>query len=600
MAHSKGFRGLQRLFAIAKWSKSKGLSPTEAEAAFEAALLDRRALLKGLAATAALAVVPTVLPGCDDTSEGTNDTGAGGMGGAGGEGPDAGADAAIDQGTPGAPTVAVVGAGIAGLHCAYRLKEAGVAATLYEAQDRVGGRMWTGRGLFPDDLLFEIGGELIDSNHATMFALAEELGIQLDDRWSFEKPMMVRETYYVNGARVSGETLLEQTIELADVFAAAYDAAENDDAAFEMLDGISIEAWLEDNVPAATYPELHAVLKVAFVGEFGLEADQQSMLNMLYLFGFDSEEEFLIFGESDERWHTHLGNDTFTTALATAIGADGIRGNAKLVKAAGTAAGPYTLTFEHPTEGTSFEVTADHIVLALPFTLLREVDLTDLELSAEKREIIAEIGYGTNAKVMGHFTRRPWWDDANESGLLTTDLGAQQGWDSTIGQAGTGDPGTPGIWTNFLGGTRGAQSDQGTPAEAFRVSLPDLETIWPGSEAAFSGDAQRMHWPTFAFSKGSYTCYRPGQWRFWSLEGVREGNVHFCGEHCSVDFQGWMEGAAETGGLVADEVLADLGLTPSKALKPWRRMALISQRNAKTGRVKWASHSRRLARARGR
>ena len=47
--------------------------------------------------------------------------------------------------------------------------------------------------------------------------------------------------------------------------------------------------------------------------------------------------------------------------------------------------------------------------------------------------------------------------------------------------------------------------------------------------------------------QNGYTCYRPGQWSFWPLEGEREGSLHFCGEHTSPDFQGWMEGAAETG-----------------------------------------------------
>ncbi len=234
-------------------------------------------------------------------------------------------------------------------------------------------------------------------------------------------------------------------------------------------------------------------------------------------------------------------------------------------------------------------------MFALPFTLLREVDLTELELSAEKRETIDEIGYGTNAKVMGHFTRRPWWDDHNESGLLTSDLGVQQGWDTTIGQEGTGAPNTPGIWTNFLGGDQGSAPANGTPEAWFGTVVTDLETVWPGSQAAWSGAAQRMHWPTFAWSKGSYTCYRPGQWRFWSTEGVREGNVHFCGEHTSIDFQGWMEGAAETGGLVSDEVLADLGISQAKSAKAWRRTPAISQRNPETGRVKWASRNKRLA-----
>src|SRR4029077_17440216 len=59
--------------------------------------------------------------------------------------------------------VAVVGAGIAGLTCAYRLQRAGVRVRIYEAQERVGGRMFSGRGLFADGQVVELGGELIDS-----------------------------------------------------------------------------------------------------------------------------------------------------------------------------------------------------------------------------------------------------------------------------------------------------------------------------------------------------------------------------------------------------------------------------------------------------
>jgi len=49
-----------------------------------------------------------------------------------------------------AARIVVVGAGLAGLTCAYRLRQAGRIATIYEASDRVGGRCWTIRGTFVD------------------------------------------------------------------------------------------------------------------------------------------------------------------------------------------------------------------------------------------------------------------------------------------------------------------------------------------------------------------------------------------------------------------------------------------------------------------
>lgn len=202
-------------------------------------------------------------------------------------------------------------------------------------------------------------------------------------------------------------------------------------------------------------------------------------------------------------------------------------------------------------------VEADSVVFALPFTILREVDTSGLALSDTKREIIDTIGYGTNAKVMAGFSRPVWREDHGALGTVTADLPLQQTWDTSLGQ-----DGTTAILTNFLGGRAGLESGEGTAEDWIAtVLLPSLDQIYPGSAATYTpGSGVRMHWPTVPTHKGSYTCYRPGQWSFWPLEGEREGSLHFCGEHTSPDFQGWMEGAAESGERVATELIEDLGL----------------------------------------
>ena len=73
--------------------------------------------------------------------------------------------------------VVIVGAGIAGLTAAWRLRQAGVAVRVFEAQNRIGGRMLSLRDHFPDGQVIELGGELIDSNHVRIRALAAELGL---------------------------------------------------------------------------------------------------------------------------------------------------------------------------------------------------------------------------------------------------------------------------------------------------------------------------------------------------------------------------------------------------------------------------------------
>jgi monoamine oxidase len=568
MARTPLFSSLRSALAKGWWAHQQGV-PVDADldAVWRAARVSRREVVAG-AGLLALAAC-----GGDKDAEDTEDAGS--------------------VARPG--RVVVVGAGIAGLHCAYRLQQAGVPVTLYEASDRAGGRMYSGRGIFRDGQVCELGGELIDTNFASLWALAEEFRIQIDDRAAFASPGQAGEFWYVEGAVVSEEEVTRQFAEVAGTFAEQAARGEEDDAFFEEIDTMGLDAWLATYVPVDAYPALHKVLAVAYRGEFGLELDEQSAWNLIYLIDYENPEPFHIFGDSDERYHTHLGNDTFTTALEGAL-AEGVLVKGHALTALADAEGGYALTLRNA-DGSTVTATAEHVVLALPFTVLREVDLAAVTLSDEKREIIAEIGYGTNAKVMVGFDSRPWNTLHNANGSMTTDLPVQQTWDASVGQ-----DGESGILTNFLGGDQGLACGEGT-AEAWAeaVTVPGVDEVWPGSAAAYTGTAVRMHWPTAPWAKGSYTCYKPGQWAFWAREGVREGNVHFCGEHTSLDFQGWMEGGAETGALAAAEILDDLGGTLSRthrrALAGKLELPQASYHGDSHPRLRWMER-RRIVRAR--
>ncbi len=462
---------------------------------------------------------------------------------------------------PGNERVAVVGAGIAGLHCAYRLQQVGVNVTVYEASTRVGGRMFSVKDDAYDGQIFELGGELIDTNHATLFALADELDIELDDRLADEK--IQADLWFIEGKELDEASVVEQFSAVAPAMADAVAAAddEEDDTAFNELDATPLSDWLDENVPVADYPGLHALLTVAYRGEFGLETSEQSALNLLYLIGSDEPEPFRIFGESDERYHAHEGSQIFPTRLAEALEDGTVQLGTKLTRLTGGDARGFTLELTDAKTGSKSEANFDHVVLAMPYSVLRKVKL-DVPLSALKKQIIAELGYGTNAKIMGSFESRIWREQQQLSGSVTTDRALQQVWDTSIGQ-----PGDRGILTNFLGGQAGVDVGATDVEEYYQGLLPDLELIFPGVADLYVQDsARRMHWPSYEFTLGSYTCYKPGQWQFYGHEGEREGNLHFCGEHTSVDFQGWMEGGAETGALVAAEILGDLGIDPSPEL----------------------------------
>lgn len=469
-------------------------------------------------------------------------------------------------GNKGADTrIAIIGGGMAGLHCAYRLQQGGVTAQIYEASPRTGGRMYTARGMFPDDQIAELGGELIDSIHLTLQKLATELEITLDDREAVAAS--VKEVWWVDGKAVPEETIVEQFTQVAPLMASLAEMADADDAAYEALDVIPLATWLDENL--VDQPELHSVLSTAYCCEYGLETSEQSVLNLLYLIGSDDPSPFRIFGESDERYHAHEGSQAFVDRLADKL-KDQISLNRRLTKVKNID-DIYELTFEDDA-GDKTVIEADHVVFALPFTMLRKVDLDESSLSSQKRQIIDEMGYGTNAKVMGAFTSRVWLTDHDATGSVTADLPFQQCWDTSVGQ-----DGDSGILTNFLGGKQGVESGKGSAENWYtNVLLPGAEQVFPGSLAAYVPEsAVRMHWPSYAFNLGSYACYRPGQWAFYGQEGEREGNLHFCGEHCSLDFQGYMEGAAETGALVAAALLNELDIALPDGLADLMSMKLV-------------------------
>jgi monoamine oxidase len=549
MSRTSLFDSLRRSLQLARTARATGIPIDEViERAAEARRIrqSRRDFLRVAAGGAAMLAAVPILSACGDDDDGN--------------GADGGPDGGGGDGGGGDARVAVIGGGLAGLHCAYRLQQAGVDVKVFEASSRTGGRTFTARGMLPDkQQIAELGGEFIDSGHATMLALADEFKFQLDDLIE-GKGVIVGDTYYFDGDFRSEKEVIAEFEPLAPTMAAALTLGEKDDAEFERLDAISIAEWLADKKEGNAGPLITALLNVAYTGEYGLDADEQSIWNLLYLIDFDTPDPFRIFGDSDEQFHLHLGSDSIATALA-----DGLEGRIEvdtILTAVARDGSRYRLSFDR--DSGSRDETFDHVVLALPFSTLRDVDLTEANIPEDKLQVISEVGYGTNAKLIGSFTSRVW-NDMKLSGSSYSDLGYLNTWDTSRGQ-----DGASGVLTNYLGGVAGLNSDKGTPDERMVDALDNqgIDTVYPGVSAAYAkGSALRFHWPTAPFNKGSYTCYRPGQWAFYGLEGERADNIHFCGEHCSLDYQGYMEGAAETGALAAMEVLDDLGIAAGPPLR---------------------------------
>src|SRR4249919_829660 len=323
-----------------------------------------------------------------------------------------------------APPVVIVGAGIAGLTAAWRLRQAGVPVRVFEAQSRVGGRMFSLRDHFGAGQVIELGGELIDSGHVRIRALAAEMGLQLDDLLARDSDV---DTWWFDGRRIGEREIVAAFVPVAtaivrDLAALGDGALDYTDAnpAFRALDAMSIAQWLDREQVSGW---LRKLITVAYTTEMGLEIEHQSALNLLTFVGTDEPDVFRVFGASDERFHVRGGNDRIPHALAEKL-ADAIEPGTMLeaVRLRGDA---LVLTFRR--NGATQDVQAAQAILALPFTLLRKVAI-DVPMPAHKRHAIDRLGYGTNAKLMIGYDRRVWRAQG-ANGASMSDLAYQTTWD---------------------------------------------------------------------------------------------------------------------------------------------------------------------------
>ncbi len=455
--------------------------------------------------------------------------------------------------------IAIIGGGAAGLTVAYRLAKEGIKPQLFEAGNRLGGRMFTRSNFNGDNMFCELGGEFVDTGHEDIRKLCAELGLKLQDLGKDESG---KELYFFEGKYFTPDDLAGNKEKRGEISRLATRIAQDQlnlekdnewtDKAKE-LDGKTLHEYLESMKPL-TSEWVIKLLDVAYTIEYGLPTSQQSALNLVLMLGTDLNKGFALYGESDEAWRIAGGSSTLTDALATEIkGKSELFLNHALVRLE-QSTGAVACTFN--TGMKSIRQSFDRVVLALPFTTLRYVDGLDrLKLTKEKRDSIRELGYGTNAKLMFGTTEKTWRHNAAfpvpSDGSFFTDLGIQCVWETSRGQQGEA-----GILTNYLGGAAGRQSQD----VRIKKSREELEKLIPGIDKAWDKKAQTsFFWEKHPHTRGAYTCPKPGQVTgALAVAGKPEldGRLLFAGEHTSAEYNGFMNGAVESANRVVKELLA--------------------------------------------
>lgn len=462
--------------------------------------------------------------------------------------------------------VAILGGGISGLNCANHLLPSGLNFKVFEGSNRLGGRILTHYGdslelgVFP-----EFGGDFIDFEHEDMLALVKEFDLELFDQIDEqEKNGWIKDIYYFDGRRISEEEIIEEFKKIVPKI--LYDkeslGEDYDTPAAEELDNTPLPEYL-DSLNCAKW--LKDLFKAAWIAEYGLDCEEQPAINMLDMIDTDTSEGFKVFGSSDERYRIKGGNSQIISKLAEKIGGDRILKDYLVNEVTESKDGIYTIKFEN---GKS--VRSKAVVCTIPFTILRDINLNLRDMSEEKRRCIDELGYGNNTKLILGYEGQPWRSKENNAmGYLFTD-DITNGWDGSLNKTEDNDYGA---YVAYFGGEfsqklsdESFKNPRAPKDHVWRTELPEkrvnslvnqLDDIFIGSKEKFKGKHAFVNWIDYPYVKASYSAYKLGQWTtIAGLESEPVGNFFFAGEHCSEMFQGFMNGAAESGREVGELLAA--------------------------------------------
>ncbi len=452
--------------------------------------------------------------------------------------------------------VIIIGAGMAGLVAAFELARQGHEPIVLEAQNRVGGRVYTLRTFAPG-LYGEAGAMRIPAVHDLTLRYCELFGLEL-------RPFVMgnpRGLVHVGGQRMTAEEAGLEPERLP--FALA------DTERGRTFDDLWAEATRD-------LRELLARRGDAAWDEIVRQYDQYSLREFLVMKGF-SEGAIEMYGvmnfvESDmnnavvEELREDLGKafenmqeivggmDRLPNAFYRQL-EDRIRFGAEVHA---IDQDPDSVTVHFKTEAGRFSVSGDYAICAIPFSVLRQIEVIN-PFSREKQRAIRQLNYSASTKILFQVSDRIWEaEDGIYGGATVTDLPIRR-----INYP-TPDPATRrGVllasYTWSQDAARWGAMDGETRLEE---ALEDVARIHPGIREVYETGASHA-WYDDRFANGAFALFAPEQQTTLQADIVRpEGRIYFAGEHCSLH-HAWIQGALELGIRAAREIheLEDAGRT---------------------------------------
>ena len=429
--------------------------------------------------------------------------------------------------------VIVAGAGFAGLAAARELENRGARVTVIEARNRVGGRVWTLRDGFHGGQHAEAGADLIEPEQEAVIGLAEEVGLKT--------VRILKRGFGHYGINRRGKLAiqpitagLDEITEPLEQLEADFKASDQrwDSAIAARYASQSVADWLRE-IRAPTW------LLERLRGFRGLFLADPDDLSLLALVDFLSEDPF----QSMQAMRVRDGNDAIATRVAKQLQSRPLlRAVLRRVKHR-----RHGIVASIESVSGLQEMEADYLVAAIPTTTLRDV-VIEPALPPAQREAIEQLRYGPATRVLLQAAPR-FWRRVGRYDLFGSDRPFGALWPGNEQQGGRA-----GILSLLAGGAASAELQSIVRTRGVSGLLEQLSWLGrPRQVLAW----KMVVWESDPWAQGGYAYFHAGAdplHRAWLARPHRR--IVFAGEHTSIRWQGYMNGAIESGRRAAAETEA--------------------------------------------
>ncbi len=432
-------------------------------------------------------------------------------------------------------TCVVIGAGLAGLAAAYKLKVAGWGVTVLEARDRIGGRVFSHK-FAGTDLICELGAEWVGESHERIKALCHDFNIPLQ-KHQFEDHLMRDGRVYRPGewgfsplAKAAFEKLIagyEKLTPLAKTKLDKYDW-------WTYLEKIGFngdDLRLRDLMDSTDFGEsIRHVSAFAALAEYAESSPHNEM-------------DYKMTG----------GNSRLAEEFAKRIGRENIRFLSQVENISQHKGTLTVKTFNVLPKGPNLAPLvderhtyyADAVICTVPINSLLKIKF-DPPLPPAQCDAAEHLTYARICKNSVLYDERFW---KAENFSMVSDVTSHYYFHSTQNQ-----PGKHGILTSYAIGEKADVLASQSEQRRMRVIANELVDFDPNAPRLAKGITSYA-WQRDEFTDGAYALYKPGQWfEIRPILARPHGKVLFAVEHIA-DWQGFMEGAIETGEAAASALL---------------------------------------------